>query len=112
MIHRTIFYLKCLFRKKLLGDHVIVGSTSDVPQHIGNKIFIVGHEKPKWAIFMCPCRCNEIIQVNLMSTHKPNWRVMVGHKGITLYPSVWIHAFSCKSHFWLKDNKVWWVYDP
>ena len=73
------------------------------------KLVLVGSpQRPKWLRFMCPCRCGQIIALNLMASHSPRWAVeMHPDQTVTVHPSV--DATACGSHFWVRRSRVEWV---
>jgi len=74
----------------------------------GHVVVVGSAEHPKWLRFECPCRCGEVIALNLMPTHRPHWTVELHPDGsVTAHPSV--DAKSCGSHFWLRRSKVAWA---
>jgi hypothetical protein len=88
----------------------LVSSFTDVPQDTGNTIFIVANGKDyKWALFQCPNRCGKRIEVNLMKSKYPKWRLKIRDNTISLSPSV--RVSSCGAHFWLDNNCVEWAVD-
>src|SRR5687767_3791207 len=56
----------------------------------GHNLVLIGTvEKVKWLQFKCPCRCGEIISLNLMGSYHPQWMVETHKDGsITVSPSV------------------------
>lgn len=75
-----------------------------------NELIIVGSEdNPKWAVLQCPCGCGEQIDVNLMRSRRPFWRLYRTTEGVTLWPSLWVPAWKCGSHFWIVDSTVLWA---
>lgn len=68
-------------------------------------------DKPKWALFKCPCRCGDVVTLSLQQVHRPHWRLTSTLTGRpTLYPSIWRDK-GCLSHFWLRDGRVFWCAD-
>lgn len=67
-----------------------------------------GHED--WSVgFKCPCGCGSVIELLLIKEATPHWRCNIGKNNIpSLYPSVWLTT-GCKSHFWLKNGRIFWV---
>lgn len=95
-------------RTRFLGVRTIA-SRSDVPEHIGRDIILVGKEPGfKWALLECPCGCGDVIEVNLMQSRVPSWRVSLKEERATFHPSLWRPPDSCGSHFIIKDNAVLW----
>lgn len=73
--------------------------------------FVIVAQKPKWALFKCPCRCGDVVTLSLQQVHLPHWRLtrtLSGHP--TLYPSIWRNK-GCLSHFWVHDGRVLWCAD-
>lgn len=82
---------------------------SDVPKQPGATIFVVGTENNKWVVLECPCGCRDRIDVNLMATRSPYWRLTLKDGKATLYPSLWRPDTSCGSHFWIRNSSVKWI---
>lgn len=64
--------------------------------------------KKRWAYMRCPCGCGELITLNLMASHKPQWVIQNKNGNVSVNPSVWKKS-GCKSHFSIKDNQIEWV---
>jgi len=74
----------------------------------GKLVLIGPEERPKWLRFACPCRCGEVLALNLMTSHRPHWSVELHEDGtMTVHPSV--DAKSCGSHFWIRRSLIEWV---
>ena len=72
------------------------------------RLVLVGPEgKPKWLRLQCPCRCGQVVALNLMTSHRPRWEVQQAHGAITVHPSV--DSRSCGAHFWIRENEIQWV---
>ena len=73
------------------------------------KLVLVGsEEKPKWLRFACPCRCGDVLALNLMASHSPRWNVEIHpDQTVTVNPSV--DATKCGSHFWIRKSGIEWV---
>lgn len=71
--------------------------------------YLLGYPPGKWVVLNCPCRCGRQIDVNLMTSRRPFWRAGVDAGKLTLYPSLWMPADTCGSHFWIADGRVHWV---
>jgi Family of unknown function (DUF6527) len=81
----------------------------DVPKKLKGTLYIVGKPRPKWAIMACPCRCGQRIDVNLMESRQPSWRLSSDGKEVSLHPSLWMPKEKCGSHFWIRQNRIDWV---
>lgn len=82
----------------------------DVPDELDrNVVAIVGApERPKWAVFECPCGRGHQLLVDLQHSHKRHWQIALGSRGPTVHPSIDSRTtFRC--HFWLGEGRVWWV---
>lgn len=90
---------------------ITVASMDDVPKRLGRTVYLIERGgKLRWAVLMCPCRCGKRIEVNLMGSRWPRWRVRRhSNRSITLMPSLWLSAEDCGSHFWVYRNRVIWV---
>ena len=69
-------------------------------------IAIVERGVPRWAVFRCPCGCDELLTVNLDPRTGPHWRLRRTKSRVSLSPSVW-RMSGCHSHFILWKNRVW-----
>lgn len=73
-------------------------------------VYLVGEKGYFWcAAMLCPCGCQAIIQLNLLTSTRPAWR-FVRHPrtgALTLRPSVW-RTQGCRSHFLLRNGQVHW----
>jgi hypothetical protein len=98
-------------RRRSFRRLVQVPSLGNVPVPIaGDAIYIVGSgQELKWVVLSCPCRCGDRIVVNLMRSRRPAWRADVHNGQVTLEPSLWRAADTCRSHFLLQSNAVLWV---
>lgn len=72
-------------------------------------LYVIGGQEHPWkATLICPCGCQEVIELNLSPPGPPLWRIVkVEGKRVTLAPSVW-RTKGCRSHFWLRDGEVQW----
>jgi hypothetical protein len=84
---------------------------ADPPEIVLNyTIYIIGHKEYPWLIvFKCPCGCGALVQLNLLKEATPCWSFEVSKKGkIDILPSVW-RKQSCRSHFFVRKSKIYWV---
>jgi hypothetical protein len=72
-------------------------------------IYIVGEDENYWCIAMlCPCGCNAIIQLNLLSQTHPKWSFFhTKDATITIMPSIW-RNIGCRSHFYIRKGRLVW----
>ncbi len=60
------------------------------------------------AAMLCPCRCGQILQMNLLPDERPCWQFTQHADGTaTLHPSVW-RKKDCGSHFLFRRGRVQW----
>jgi|APSaa5957512576_1039674.scaffolds.fasta_scaffold23943_2 hypothetical protein len=86
-----------------------VQSFSEIPKVVGSTIYLVGSvQSNKWVVLKCPCGDSGRIEVNLMKSCYPNWRLKIKEKNISLWPSIVANHNGHTCHFWLKGNKVEW----
>jgi hypothetical protein len=73
-------------------------------------VYIVGADGYDWSALMrCPGKCGKRLEMNLLPSAKPVWRVTEGKDGsVSLHPSVWLKT-GCKCHFVVRDGNVRWV---
>jgi len=107
--------IKALARKLRLDrpDYAkiaFIDSLPDAPDDPGSTIYIVGTAKlAKWAVFRCPCGVRHRLEVPLMKSISPHWTLRLRGGRATLWPSVSVDNDPCKSHFWLRENRVEWA---
>lgn len=92
-------------------DNIItVASREAVPRQLERKIFVVRRNRSdRWLIMTCPCGCGDRIEVNLMRSHTPHWKLRRHKDSVSLWPSLWVSDDRCGSHFRLVSNRVLWV---
>ncbi|MDR3714772.1 MAG: DUF6527 family protein [Puia sp.] len=85
-----------------------VESFVDVPDRFEkNELYIVErNRKRKWLMLMCPNDCGRRLELNLMDSKMPCWKVVVRQKKVTVYPS--IVAERCGAHFWIERSEIIW----
>jgi hypothetical protein len=87
-----------------------VSSFSDVPNDTKNFIYVVrSGDFNKWVVFNCPDKCGRRVEVNLMKSKYPKWRLTIEKGQASLSPSVIVDG--CNSHFWLYKSRVEWAFD-
>lgn len=82
----------------------------EVPISYNSKIiYVIGETHHPWLLsFICPCGCKKIIYLNLLKETTPCWIYKIKDEKISISPSIW-RIDGCKSHFFLKENKIQWV---
>lgn len=57
---------------------------------------------------LCACGCKTKVVTPLKPT---DWKLTFDGKTVTLDPSIGNWSFPCRSHYWLRNNKVQWAGD-
>ncbi|MGJ8637799.1 MAG: DUF6527 family protein [Opitutaceae bacterium] len=55
---------------------------------------------------LCCCGCGNEIITPLSPT---DWKLTYDGKSVSLYPSIGSWSLDCRSHYWIKHNKVKWA---
>ncbi|MHA3788271.1 DUF6527 family protein [Flavobacterium hauense] len=55
------------------------------------------------AIHKCVCGCGNEVVTPLSPT---DWKLTFNGKAVSLHPSIGNWSFECKSHYWIRDNKI------
>lgn len=121
MIRRFFYWLFKIFRhgskKNIPKDDLDCKFTtiylSEIPDKIEpNKLYVIGEPNFLWtAIFLCPCHCNQIIYLNLLSGNFPFWEIEIELDNIpTISPSI-RRIKGCESHFFIRRGNIQWCRD-
>jgi len=72
-------------------------------------LYVLGENEHLWsAAMVCPCGCQEVLQMSLHPEGRPKWTLEVhSDKTASLHPSVW-RKVGCRSHFFLKHGRIQW----
>jgi len=54
----------------------------------------------------CCCGCGKEVVTPISPT---DWQLMFDGESISLYPSIGNWGFDCKSHYWIRHNRVQWA---
>jgi hypothetical protein len=57
---------------------------------------------------LCACGCKSKVVTPLKPT---DWRLTFDGKTISLHPSIGNWNFPCRSHYWIRNNRVQWAED-
>ena len=76
-----------------------------IPNHLENgKVYI---SIPfTTATHKCCCGCGKEVVTPFSPT---DWKLIFDGQSISLDPSIGNWSFACKSHYWIRDNKVVWA---
>ncbi|MCW3783225.1 DUF6527 family protein [Defluviimonas salinarum] len=65
----------------------------------------------KWACFLCPGGCGEVLKLSLSRNRRPRWKVNIDWLARpTAAPSV-RQLNECRCHFWIRKGRVEWCRD-
>ena len=109
LLKQLWFRLRRLFTREPVPHRTVV--VEDLPEQFrAGEIYLIGENGHFWcATMLCPCRCGEVIQLNLVAGTRPVWTCELDSdtQAITLRPSIWRTA-GCRSHFFLRLGRVQW----
>jgi len=114
-LSRTIWRaIASLWRKPIttsnFGPMVVVEAAPEldaIPPAVVHIVAAGG--KNRWAMFLCPCGCGEVITLSLQAVHSPHWKLLPSRADLpSLHPSIW-RKQGCLSHFWIREGKVHWA---
>src|SRR5258708_5805367 len=54
----------------------------------------------------CSCGCGKEVVTPLSLT---DWKLIFDGKTISLYPSIGNWSFPCRTHYWIRENRVQWA---
>lgn len=75
-----------------------------IPQDIGEGIIYIS-TSVNTAVHLCPCGC----KTEIVTPFDPSeWNFTYDGETISLFPSVGVWGAECKSHYWIKKNKIEW----
>lgn len=92
------------------GLYIVEKITDEPTSPRKRTVYLIGEPGNEWAAsFICPCGCEALITLNLLSSPgRPLWTVTSGKQKLaSLAPSVW-RKVGCKSHFIMRDGKIIW----
>lgn len=58
------------------------------------------------ATHMCTSGCGEIVVTPIKLT---DWTLIWNGETVSLYPSIGNWSLPCRSHYWIRDNKIVWA---
>lgn len=62
-------------------------------------------ERYRTASHLCACGCGEKILTPLSPT---DWQLISRGRHVSLYPSIGNWNYACRSHYWIRRNKIVW----
>lgn len=75
-----------------------------IPRELEEGVLYIS-KKYEIAVHLCCCGCGVH---TVTPTHEPWWKLTEDENGVTLHPSIGNQKFPCRSHYWIRGNKVVW----
>ena len=98
-------------RRRFVGpDRLRTVHVEELPNRLeSGTLYVLGEGPYRWSVALqCPCRCRDVIQLNLLAEAEPRWKLTLhGDDTVTLYPSIWRQK-GCRSHFFIRRGKIEW----
>lgn len=91
-------------RKRLKLEHRFV---STIPDRLEKGVLYISIDYAT-AVHLCACGCGQEV-VTPLSPH--DWSLMFDGETVSLCPSVGNWSFQCRSHYWVRRNRVHWEDD-
>lgn len=86
-------------------DHLTPEIVKLAPKALQSGVLYIS-PKYKTALHLCCCGCGEKVVTPLSSAE---WRVQLVDGKATLHPSIGNWSMACKSHYWIRGNRVQWA---
>jgi hypothetical protein len=87
--------------------------TDEIPDELNkDTIYIIGENNHLWySVMLCPCGCNERVQLSLHKEGRPRWYLSKNANGtVSLKPSIW-RTKGCRSHYFFENGYIRWCKD-
>jgi hypothetical protein len=84
--------------------HKFVG---DVPEKLESGVLYVSVEYGT-ALHLCCCGCGREVVTPLTPT---DWKLIFDGETVSLYPSIGNWNFPCRSHYWIRNDRIDWAED-
>lgn len=75
-----------------------------IPQALAPGVLYIS-ERYRTASHLCACGCGAKVVTPLSPA---DWQLTRRHDHVSLYPSIGNWNYACRSHYWIRDNKVIW----
>jgi Family of unknown function (DUF6527) len=109
-LFRLLSQLKAWLGKRFNRPYQTCIVEGDLPARLRRGIVYIVQEDGclEHVSMLCPCRCNQVLHMNLILDERPCWQVTKHpNQTISLHPSIW-RKKGCHSHFWFQENRVYW----
>jgi len=78
-----------------------------IPKELDEGVLYIS-DKYKVAVHKCASGCGEKVVTALSPA---DWQIRKKGELVSLYPSIGNWNFSCRSHYWIRDNRIVWAGD-
>lgn len=78
-----------------------------VPKELKERVLYVSMEYGT-AVHLCACGCSEKVVTPFGRT---DWKMTYDGETVSLYPSIGNWNFKCRSHYWVRENRIEWAPD-
>lgn len=76
-----------------------------IPRQLEDGILYIS-ERYKTASHKCACGCGEKVVTPLSPVE---WQLSKSGDTVSLYPSIGNWNYSCRSHYWIRNNRIQWA---
>lgn len=77
----------------------------DMPERLEDGHLYISH-RHALAIHLCCCGCRNEVVTPLSPAE---WQLNVRHRKVSLSPSIGNWDFPCRSHYWIRSNRIEWA---
>lgn len=103
------------FREVRHVPELIEAMLPDGPQLEDGVLYVVDHEEQReqFVEYNCPCGCGKVVWIpyyreGAQKEIYPSWALRDQEGRVTLRPSILSSEFACKSHYFIRDNRIEW----
>ncbi|MEK4486934.1 DUF6527 family protein [Psychrobacillus sp. FSL H8-0484] len=91
-------------KPKLQFQHVF---TTTIPSKLENNTLYISIPY-NTVLHKCACGCGEEVSTPLSPT---DWKLTYNGESVTLYPSIGNWSYKCRSHYWIREDRIEWADD-
>lgn len=103
------------FREVRHIPELIEAMLPDGPQLEDGVLYIVDHkeQREQFVEYNCPCGCGKVVwlpyyKMGQQKEITPSWGCQETEGEVTLSPSVLSSSFPCRSHYFIRRNRIQW----
>lgn len=76
-----------------------------IPKELQEHVLYVSFEC-NVTVHLCACGCGEKV---VLPINPDCWSIQYNGEEVSLFPSIGNYQFPCRSHYWIRNNKVVWA---